>query len=217
MCNYACIDFGTANLPEQDVRRSKVLEVGALDVNGSLRPIVERLGPAAYLGVDLEMGPGVDEICDANDLIERFGKESFDLVINTEMLEHVRDWRKIVSNLKNLLTPGGVLLVTTRSSGFPYHGYPFDFWRYELDDMRAIFSDMSIESLQEDPKAPGVFMKARKPSPFVENDLRNHRLYSMIKWKRCRQINAIDILSFNATTQIRSSIARLRSQLATID
>ena len=57
----------------------------------------------------------------------------------------------------------GVLLITTRSPGFKYHGYPFDYWRYTPEDMTRLLRDFEIEDLQNDPLAPGVFVKARRP------------------------------------------------------
>ena len=189
MCNSACLDFGRTKLTESDVTGKRVIEIGAMDVNGSLRPAVEALGPSEYLGIDIAKGPGVDEIRSVYDLVERYGPESFDVVISSEMIEHVHDWRKAISQIKGVMRPDGVLVVTTRSIGFPYHDYPFDYWRYELDDMRAIFSDMTIEALEPDTDDPGVLVKARKPlENFIENDLSEHALYSMVVSSRSKGI-----------------------------
>ena len=189
MCSPTCIQFVQTHLSQKDINGKKVLEVGSLDVNGSTRSIIEALHPLNYLGVDIVNGPGVDEICDVTDLVTHFGKESFDVVIATELLEHVRNWRDAMSNIKNALKLNGTLLITTRSKGQMYHGYPFDFWRYEVEDMGKIFSDFSIDVIEKDSRSPGVFFKAHKTTPFVENYNETLELYSIITLRRCRNIS----------------------------
>ncbi|MFH1442167.1 MAG: methyltransferase domain-containing protein [Candidatus Omnitrophota bacterium] len=179
MCHEACIDFGKINLRVEDVKDKDVIEVGASDLNGSLRSTIEALGPKKYVGVDIQSGKGVDIICKAEDLIRYFGSNKFDVLIATEVIEHVSDWEKVISNFKNILKPNGVIIITTRSKGFHYHGFPFDFWRYELSDMEYIFSDFIIEVAEKDPLALGIFIKARKPENFIENNLSTYRLYSI--------------------------------------
>jgi SAM-dependent methyltransferase len=193
MCNQACLLFATSYVLEEEVRGKKVLEVGSLNVNGSVRSIIENFEPSSYLGVDVVNGPGVDDICHIDNLVNRFGEESFDLVVSTELLEHVRDWRSAISNLKKVLAPNGILLITTRSRGFGYHGYPFDFWRYEVKDAEILFSDLSIEVIETDPRSPGVFVKGRKQVPFSEKNLGAHKLYSIIRKRRCRDVREFEI------------------------
>jgi SAM-dependent methyltransferase len=196
MCNRSCLDFAKFNLKSDDIKGKKIIEVGSRDVNGSVKQEIVDLEPLSYLGVDIEKGDGVDEVCNVYDLVEHFGKESFDVVISTEMVEHVRDWRGAFSQLKQILKPNGVLLITTRSKGFPYHDYPSDYWRFELEDMETIFSDMEIEALESDASDPGVLVSARKPPSFKENNLDNHALYSMITSKRSQDITSSDMFFF---------------------
>lgn len=189
MCNRDCLAFADQHLTAERVAGRRVLEVGARNVNGSARPFAERHGPAEYVGVDIVAGPGVDVICDVDRLVERFGEARFDLVLCTEVLEHVRDWRGALSNLKRVLAAGGTLLVTTRSAGFHYHGYPFDFWRYEPEDIQVLMADMSLDLLERDQSAPGVFFIATRPAGFRELALEDHELFSIITSRRCRNLS----------------------------
>jgi SAM-dependent methyltransferase len=209
MCNATGIAFGERTLTKGDIGGREILEVGALDVNGSLRPHVETLGPARYVGVDIEHGPRVDEVVDARDLVKRFGPASFDVVLSTEMLEHVRDWPTVVANLKGVLRPGGVLLITTRSIGFPYHGFPFDFWRYEPDDISAIFGDLDIAVIERDTASPGVFMLARQRSPVVERTPAV-ALHSMITGRREIRVSDTQVRLFNLRQRLGPIVARVR-------
>ncbi len=188
MCNDACLDFISSSLTADDVQDKSVLEVGSYDVNGSARRIIEGLRPSEYVGVDVTSGPGVDRVVPAERLVEYFGSETFSIVVSTEMLEHVRDWRAVVSNLKRVLRPGGLLVITTRSRGFAYHGYPADFWRFEESDIRRIFSDMDLNVVEADPVAPGVFVRARKPGDFQEVSTKDVTLYSIVVDERVADV-----------------------------
>lgn len=164
--------FLSTHATAESVAGKSVLEVGSLDVNGSPRRIIEPLEPSSYIGVDVRSGPKVDLVCDASDLVSVFGSERFDLVVSTEMLEHAKDWRLAVTSMKLVLAPGGLLLITTRSPGFPRHDHPGDYWRFTCQDAREIFSDLEELEIVDDPMAPGVFIRGRKPSgAFVEVDL----------------------------------------------
>ena len=168
--------WGQMVITRDDVRDQDVLEVGASDVNGSLRPYIEALGPRSYVGVDPDPGTvdpltstlvassRVDVVASGEELVERFGPDRFGLVVSTEMLEHAEHWQEVVWNMMAVTEPGGVMVVTTRGPGFPYHPFPEDHWRYTVGDFEAIWAGWQVNDLREDPGNPGVFIKATKPT-----------------------------------------------------
>jgi hypothetical protein len=177
MCDENCLAFLRNHLPTSLLPAASILEVGSRDVDGSIRPSIETFHPRCYVGVDREAGPLVDEICDVADLVTRFGLAAFQVVISTELLEHVLDWRAAVQSLKQVLAPEGVLALTTRSIGFPYHEFPGDYWRYEPQDLKLIFADFETIAIERLP-ASGVGLVARKPaSPASAIDLSRIELY----------------------------------------
>ena len=94
----------------------KVLEVGSLDINGSVRPFFTRCN---YTGLDIIEGPGVDVVSPVH-LYEP--AELFDTIISTEMLEHDSHWKKSLKQMVDLLKPGGLLVITAAGTGRPEHG-----------------------------------------------------------------------------------------------
>ena len=150
-------------LPEGSIKGKVVVEVGAYDVNGSCRQAVVQQLPAQYIGTDMQAGPGVDMVCSGLELPEKLGHEFADLIICTEVLEHVREYADFLLSIWSVLKVGGILLLTTRSPGFPYHEYPSDHWRFTWSDMAYTFGEQDILTLTKDPTSdPGVGIIVRK-------------------------------------------------------
>ena len=212
MCNAYCILFAALNIGKEEIRDKDVIEVGSLDVNGTCRALLEAYKPRLYLGVDMKRGPSVNVVCRAEDLTRNFQKESFDFLLSTEMLEHVRNWKLVVSNFKNIVKPRGKIVVTTRSFGFPYHGFPHDFWRYEAEDIRNIFSDCIIERLETDPEK-GIFAKIFRPDSFIEKDLSKYELYSMIAKRRVRCLSDKELQDFLRRSEMRRRLKLIRNSI----
>jgi SAM-dependent methyltransferase len=170
--------FGTSAITAEMVAGKRVLEVGSLNVNGSLRAHVEALNPAQYFGIDLQDGPGVDQVITCEEILP-LNVEQWDLIVCTEMLEHAENWRAAVNAMKEMLATGGWLLLTTRSVGFPFHEYPGDHWRFGPGDMAVMFADFCLHTLDNDTQAPGVFVLVQKPADWVAADLHGITVHSM--------------------------------------
>jgi SAM-dependent methyltransferase len=95
----------------------RVLEVGSLDINGSVRPFFSE---GSYLGLDVGPGPGVDLVCGGQD----YGgaDASFDVVCSFEAMEHNPHWEATFANMLRLVRPGGMVLMTCATRGRPEHG-----------------------------------------------------------------------------------------------
>ena len=73
---------------------SKVLEVGSLDINGSIRQFFVGCD---YVGVDLGEGRGVDVVARGEEL--DYPDDSFDVVASCECFEHNPEWVKTFNNM----------------------------------------------------------------------------------------------------------------------
>lgn len=139
---------------------SSVLEVGSLNVNGTVRGSFN----GYYIGVDVQDGDGVDVVGSAHDL--PFHDETWDVVVSTEMVEHDPAFWLSMKEMGRVLREGGLLLLTTRGIGFHYHGFPMDYWRFTQDAMLELMklADCEMIELTADdfPEHPGWFMIGRK-------------------------------------------------------
>jgi len=97
MCDTNSLNWGKENLQRHEFENKRVIEIGSFDVNGSFRKIVTQFNPKEYIGTDLETGPGVDIVCSADRLVEKFGMESFDVIISTFVFEHINNWQECLS------------------------------------------------------------------------------------------------------------------------
>lgn len=213
MCHVSCVVFLARALRQEEVAGTRVLEVGARDFNGSVRPVLESWKPAEYLGTDLVDGRGVDVVCDAARLVEAFGEDSFDLVVSSEMLEHAREWQTALDNMKRVCRPGGLLALTTRSYGYPYHG-PDDYWRFEPDDLRRAVADFEILVLERDAQAPGVFLKCRKPEAALSPRVDAVPVYCMLTGRRQIGVRSGDLRHpFVRRLRIKQALRRTHDEL----
>jgi SAM-dependent methyltransferase len=112
----------------------RVLDIGAMDVNGSLR----RHAPSfiAYVGMDIEAGPGVDVVNPPGNPFP-FDADTFDLAVSTSYFEHDQCFWFTFTEAIRTLKAGGHFFLNAPSNG-PYHGYPFDNWRFYPDAARAL-------------------------------------------------------------------------------
>lgn len=96
---------------------NKVLEVGSLNINGSIRDFFKNCD---YTGVDLGEGPGVDVICKGEDL--DYPNGTYDVVASCECFEHNENWKETFVNMHRMTRPGGLIFFTCATTGREEHG-----------------------------------------------------------------------------------------------
>ena len=142
---------GVKNKYFQYFTKVKVLEVGSLNINGSVRDFFTSCN---YLGIDIGEGNGVDLVCPIHKLNKH---EEFDVVISSEMLEHDIHWKESLSEMYKSLVSGGILIFTCASTNRAEHGTkrtspqdaPFcgDYYKnISIDDFESILSKSLFSS-----------------------------------------------------------------------
>lgn len=149
----------------------KVVDLGSASVNGSYREILP--DTAAYVGVDLAAGPGVDIV-----LIDPyhlpFPDGSIDLILSGQMLEHCGQFWRVFAEIERVLSPEGLAFMIAPSAG-PVHRFPLDCYRFYPDSYAAIaeWSGLRLVQSWTDERGPwrdlvGVFQKGDSLKPRCE-------------------------------------------------
>jgi len=101
----------------QYFKEVKVIDLGSLDVNGSLK---ELFSDSEYIGIDIVSGKNVDIVCKADEA--PFPDAIFDTVISAEMLEHDEFWKESLLKMYNLAKPNALIAISCAGEGRPEHG-----------------------------------------------------------------------------------------------
>lgn len=118
-----------------------------LDLGSAWSPYAEHF--SNRVSADIEAREGVDVVADAHNL--PFADGEFEVVLCSEVLEHLHTPERAVSEMYRVLQPGGELILTTRFM-FPMHDVPHDYFRYTETGMRHLFSKFEIIELEPETK-----------------------------------------------------------------
>lgn len=151
----------------------RVLEVGSRDICGSARRWFTKDGQQKepterfpeYIGVDRIAGDLVDEVLSGHDLHNRFGSESFDIVISTSALEHDEKFWLTLEQIWEVLVHGGWLILTVPSwRGEGPHDL-HDYYRFMPEGVEALVKMVGLEIVEliDHAASNDVMLLARKP------------------------------------------------------
>lgn len=145
---------------------NRVLEIGSLDINGSIKSMFDTLTSdgGSYFGIDLQEGPGVDLVIDA---VAYKSDEPYDMIICAEVFEHTPAWKAIILNAHSLLVDGGMFIATMAGEGRPPHSAidtnPIRSWEYynnitnlELATMLDVFTTAEVNVFADDTRCWAV-------------------------------------------------------------
>lgn len=133
----------------------------ALEAYGSDRPLrvldfgcggspYRSLFPKAnYNRADCAGIANLDYVINAEGAIDETDN-TFDLILSTQVLEHVPDPAGYLAEARRLLKPGGLLLCSTHGS-FEDHACPDDFWRWTSEGLRRtlIAAGFTVEQMSK--------------------------------------------------------------------
>ncbi len=140
----------------------KVLEIGPDIIPSSFNLFVDNK-TIQWHTLNLEIGEQTSRaknsdltIISKNEYNYPIEDNSYDIIISSNVLEHVKKFWTWFAELKRILKPGGHI-ITIAPISWPYHEAPVDCWRIYPDGMRALYEETGLtdeftifESLEKD-------------------------------------------------------------------
>ena len=129
------------SLDRQLVPVIKSLKVGSvLDVGSKHSPYREYISCEEYIRFDVDESSQPDICGDLHDT--NIPDNSYDCVLATEVLEHLYDPQKAMTEIYRILKPGGSCVLSTRFL-YVYHPSPHDYYRFTWDSLSYICRDFA--------------------------------------------------------------------------
>jgi SAM-dependent methyltransferase len=94
---------------------------------------------------DIDPASGADHVGTGDDT--GLPSEAFDLVICTQVLEHVPDPRRVLLEIHRILKPGGRLIASAPHVWF-YHPHPSDYWRFTQEGVAQLCREADFELIE---------------------------------------------------------------------
>lgn len=109
-----------------------------IDIGSGEKPYYCLFAPYAhqYIGVDVVRCSRTDIQAAAEYLPIR--SASTDVIVCTQVLEHMTDPPRVLSEWSRILCPGGIVFASTHGT-FWYHPDPVDYWRWTHTGLRRLF------------------------------------------------------------------------------
>ncbi|MDD5596671.1 MAG: methyltransferase domain-containing protein [Victivallaceae bacterium] len=97
-----------------------------------------------YIRADIDKSQNADIIIQANKI--PLESESADIVLSTQVLEHVEDYNQYLKEAQRILKPDGIIILSTHGYWI-YHPHPADYWRWTQAGLKKILSDAGFKVL----------------------------------------------------------------------
>ena len=194
-----------------------IVELGAYDVNGSLRDFKPK--GSEYVGLDIEAGPRVDVVIDPSQPLP-FESQTADFVLSASVFEHDRFFWTSFAEMCRITRPGGFIYVQAPSNG-PFHRYPRDYWRFYPDSGLALqdwgkslgYDVYLVESFVADREEDfwndfvAVFQIG---APLARPD--DKFIHSFLRARNIHRFDVVEIMNETAEVEDLAVIAALRNR-----
>lgn len=132
-----------------------VLDVGGRNVNGTIKNLFTLSD--TFTSLDIFADEGVDIVADFSDpeIVNALGiANKYDVTFSTEVLEHARYWRTMVSNMVRATKPGGWIVITCATNNRPPHsaidGHPLTeaddeyYGNISIDEFKVVVDELGV-------------------------------------------------------------------------
>jgi SAM-dependent methyltransferase len=118
-----------------------------LDAGAGSMPYRKHFEHVRYEAADFRAAPGIDYVCDISSVPVEDGR--FDLVLASQLLEHVKSPIAVLREFHRILKPGGTVWITAPLF-YQEHMLPHDYYRYTRPAWRMMArrAGFEIDSLE---------------------------------------------------------------------